>query len=83
MQEFLLDVWRTTETTILMVTHDVEEAVFLSQRIYVMSAHPGRISEEIVVPFPKERERHLMRDASFQHVCERIDDLLAGRVVCA
>ncbi len=82
MQEFLLDVWRTTNRTILMVTHDVEEAVFLAQRIYVLTAHPGRVAEEIVVPFPARRERHLMREVAFQQVCERIDDLLRekGRV---
>lgn len=83
MQTFLLEVWRTTQTTILMVTHDVEEAVFCSQRIYVMSAHPGRVAEEVVVPFPTVRDRHLMREASFQKVCERIDDLLSGRAACA
>ena len=77
MQEFLLNVWRETHKTILMVTHDVEEAVFLSQRIYVMSAHPGRIADEIIVPFPAVRHRHLMRERAFQDVCERIDGLLA------
>ncbi len=76
MREFLLDVWRQTKATILMVTHDVEEAVFLSQRIYVMSPHPGRIDEEVAVPFGEDRERHLLRDAEFQGLCERIDDLL-------
>jgi NitT/TauT family transport system ATP-binding protein len=49
MQEFLLDVWRETGMTILLVTHDVEEAVFLSGRIYVLSSHPGRVVEEIAV----------------------------------
>ena len=43
MQEFLVSVWRETGTTILMVTHDVEEAIYLSQRIYVLSSHPGRV----------------------------------------
>jgi NitT/TauT family transport system ATP-binding protein len=80
MQEFLLDVWRETSKTILMVTHDVEEAVFLSQRIYVMSAHPGRIVKEIVVPFDGVRERHLLRETSFQKICERVDGLLRDKV---
>lgn len=83
MREFLLQVWRETHATILMVTHDVEEAVFLSQRIYVMTPHPGRIAAEIAVPFGEEREHHLLREREFQVVCERIDDLLHGRVTCA
>lgn len=49
MQQFLLDLWDTTGTSILMITHDVREAVFLSQRIYVMTARPGTIKSEIVV----------------------------------
>ena len=47
LQDFLLAVWQRTGATILMVTHDVEEAVYLSSRIYVMAARPGRIAEEI------------------------------------
>ena len=51
MQDFLLTIWQRTGTTILMVTHDVEEAIYLSQRIYVMAARPGRMAAEILVPF--------------------------------
>jgi NitT/TauT family transport system ATP-binding protein len=65
MQDFLLSVWQRTGTTILMVTHDVEEALFLSQRIYVLSSHPGRIRREIAVPFPDERQRAIRRDERF------------------
>src|SRR4029079_1515210 len=78
MRDFLFEVWRETSATILMVTHDVAEAVFLSQRIYVMSPHPGRIAEEIAIPFGDDRERHLLRAPEFQAVCEHIDDLLHG-----
>ncbi len=59
-------VWRTTGTTILMVTHDVEEAVFLSQRIDVLSSHPGRVMEEVAVPFPADRTPSVLRDAAFR-----------------
>ncbi|MCI0637257.1 MAG: ABC transporter ATP-binding protein, partial [Actinobacteria bacterium] len=79
MQEFLLQVWRDTGATILMVTHDVEEAVFLSSRIYVMTPHPGRIADEVAVPFGPDRAHHLLREAAFQEVCERLDDLLHAR----
>lgn len=76
MQEFLLDVWRATGTTILLVTHDVEEAVFLSQRIYVLSSHPGRVMEEVAVPFPADRSPALLRDARFHAMTDDLRDLL-------
>jgi len=76
MQEFLLDVWRTTGTTILLVTHDVEEAVFLSQRIYVLSSHPGRVMEEVAVPFPADRTAAVLRDDRFHALTDDLRDLL-------
>ncbi len=56
MQMFLLELWEQTHTTILMITHDLEEAVFLAQRIYVMSAHPGEIKQEFHIPLPDHRD---------------------------
>ncbi|TWS18078.1 ABC transporter ATP-binding protein [Tsukamurella asaccharolytica] len=47
MQELILEIWERTSTTILFVTHDVDEALFLSQRILLMSAQPGRVTEDI------------------------------------
>jgi NitT/TauT family transport system ATP-binding protein len=76
MQEFLLDVWRTTGTTILLVTHDVEEAVFLSQRIYVLSSHPGRVMEEVAVPFGADRTPAVLRDPRFHALTDDLRDLL-------
>jgi NitT/TauT family transport system ATP-binding protein len=85
MQEFLLDVWRETGTTILLVTHDVEEAVFLSERIYVLSSHPGRVVEEIAVPFGRDRTRDVVRDARcyelVAHVRDRLHTWAAQAVV--
>ena len=54
MQEFLLELWETTKTTILMITHDVEEAIFLAQRIYVLSANPGTVIEELQIDLPEQ-----------------------------
>ena len=55
MQELLLEVWQTDRTTVLFITHDVEEAILLSDRIYVMTARPGQIKEEVVVDLPRPR----------------------------
>ena len=65
MQEFLLDLWNKTQITVLMITHDVEEAIFLSQRIYIMSAHPGRIREEIKIDLPSPRDLDLKLTGGF------------------
>lgn len=56
MQELLREAWLSTGTTLLFVTHDVEEALFLADRILIMSAKPGRIVEEIALPFGRERD---------------------------
>lgn len=56
MQELLLQVWNQSRTTILFVTHDIDEAIFLSDRVYVMTARPGTIKRE--VPIELERPRH-------------------------
>ena len=76
MQLFLLDLWQRTRCTILMITHDVEEAVFLAQRIYVMSARPGTIQEEIKVELPEDRTYDMKRDAPFLAYKNQIVDLL-------
>ncbi|MEB3826164.1 ABC transporter ATP-binding protein [Phormidium sp. CCY1219] len=65
MQQFLLQIWDQTGTSILMITHDVEEAVFLSQRIYMLTARPGTVQEEIILDLPKERSDYLRRSAKF------------------
>ena len=76
LQDFLLSVWRRTGATILMVTHDVEEAVYLSSRIYVMAARPGRIAEEVVVPFGDNRGPLVKRDPRFLDLRDELSDLL-------
>jgi len=59
LQEWLLGVWARFRTSILFITHDVEEAVFLSDRVLVMSPRPGRIALELAVPLPRPRARHM------------------------
>ena len=55
MQELLTTIWQTIRTTILFVTHDIDEALFLADRVLIMSARPGRIREELQVPFARPR----------------------------
>jgi ABC-type nitrate/sulfonate/bicarbonate transport system ATPase subunit len=66
MQELLLKIWEESSSTILFVTHDVDEAIYLGDRIYVMSARPGTIMEEIAVPFPHPREPAVKQRREFQ-----------------
>jgi len=56
MQEFLLRIWGETRKTMLFVTHNVDEAVFLSQRIIILSERPGRIAETIHIEMPYPRD---------------------------
>lgn len=55
MQELLLTVWQQLKPTIIFVTHDIDEAIFLANTIYVMSARPGRIQQKIEVPLARPR----------------------------
>lgn len=65
MQQVLLKVWDETASTILFVTHDVEEAVYLADRIFIMSAHPGTILEDVQVPFDRPRDLSLKQRNEF------------------
>lgn len=79
MQDFLLSLWKETGTTILMVTHDVEEALFLAQRIYVFSSHPGTVKREITVPF-KDRTTQIRREPLFLDLRDEVRELLLQEV---
>jgi NitT/TauT family transport system ATP-binding protein len=75
MQQFVLELWEKTRITVLTITHDVEEAIFLSQRIYVMSARPGQIKEEILVDLPAHRDLEIKLSPEFIEIKRR---LIAG-----
>jgi ABC-type nitrate/sulfonate/bicarbonate transport system ATPase subunit len=65
MREWLLEVWEADRKTILLVTHDVEEAVFLSDRVYVMSGRPGRMRATVDVPLRRPRAQELTTTPEF------------------
>ncbi len=65
MQELLLDVWQTLKTTVLFVTHDIDEAILLADRICVMTSRPGRITREIPVDLPRPRSIDTLTTAGF------------------
>ncbi len=79
MQEFIRTVWLRTGVTILMVTHDVPEAIYLSQRIYVMTPRPGRVATTIEVPFGSARGPGVKRDPRFLDLVDEIEELLQTR----
>lgn len=72
MQELLLKVWSEFKPTILFITHDVDEAIFLGDRVYVMSRRPGRLKEQFEVPFAKPRSIEILTDPQFVRLKDRI-----------
>jgi NitT/TauT family transport system ATP-binding protein len=68
MQQLLLRIWDETASTILFVTHDVEEAIYLADRIFVMSAHPGTIVEDVQVSFDRPRSLELKQRNEFHEL---------------
>jgi NitT/TauT family transport system ATP-binding protein len=75
MHEFMLDLWQRTNITIFMITHDVEEAVFLSNRIYALGARPGTVRKEISIKLP-HRTHAVKRHSIFHDYRDELMDLL-------
>ncbi len=79
MQRWLLEVWDELDRTVLFVTHDVDEAIFLADRVLVMSPRPGRIASEIAVPLERPRRLEALTSPPFMALKRRLLDLLYGQ----
>jgi ABC-type nitrate/sulfonate/bicarbonate transport system ATPase subunit len=76
MGELLLRVWEGAAKTVLFVTHDIEEALFLGDRVFVMTARPGRIREDIRVPLPRPRTPDMLTSEGFVGLKRRVMELI-------
>jgi len=77
MHQFILELWQRTNLTIFMITHDVEEAIFLSNRIYALGTRPGTVKKEISINLP-ERTHMVKRHSTFHDYRDELMDLLRG-----
>ena len=68
----MIGVWKRFETTILFVTHDVDEAVYLADKIVVMDKRPGRIKDVVEVPLERPRQRESREFLDFQDEVEKL-----------
>lgn len=71
-------IWAETQSTALLVTHGIDEAAFLADRVVVMHANPGRIAQVIDIGFERPRQPRLFSDPAFHSVCDTIASVLHG-----
>jgi len=76
MQTHLLDIWRNIDVTILFITHDLDEAIFLADRILVLKANPGGVQELIEVPVPRPRDYSQVNTPEFIATKARLEALI-------
>lgn len=76
MQDLLLHIWRTMETTILFITHDVDEALLIADRVFMMSARPGSITDSVVVGLERPRSLELEFSRDFVKLKEHIQRVI-------
>jgi NitT/TauT family transport system ATP-binding protein len=79
MQDLVLELWRTTEATVFFVTHSIEEAVYLGDRVYVFSSSPGTILREMTIPPPDRPPREMQREPAFVERVFELSNMLDGQ----
>lgn len=83
MQEILTNIWQQFRISVLFITHDIEESIFLSDRIYVMTARPGRIKAEIKVPLPRPRTPEMTDTSEFIELVHELKALIREESLAA
>ena len=84
MQELLLRVWERSRTTVMFVTHDIDEALFLADRIFIMTARPGRIKESLAVDFARPRNYEtIIFEQQYITLKQRILQVIRGETLQA
>ncbi|RKP48686.1 ABC transporter ATP-binding protein [Pararobbsia silviterrae] len=76
MQAHLLEIWKNIDITVFFITHDLDEAIFLADRILVLKAHPGEVQEIIEVPVPRPRHQAQITSAEFMATKARLEELI-------
>jgi NitT/TauT family transport system ATP-binding protein len=76
MQSYLLQIWRQVDVTIVFVTHDLDEAVYLADRVLVLGAHPGRVLEMVEVPVPRPRDPSQLESPLFAATRRHLSSLI-------
>jgi NitT/TauT family transport system ATP-binding protein len=79
MQAHLLEIWRKIDITIVFITHDLDEAIFLADRILVLKPHPGEVIELIEVPVPRPRNESQFNSDEFMATRKRVDELIHSK----
>jgi NitT/TauT family transport system ATP-binding protein len=83
MQELLLDIWERERKTVLFITHDIEEAIFLASRVVVMTARPGRIKADVTIDLPHPRQYTIKTSPEFSALKARLTEEIRTEVVLA
>jgi ABC-type nitrate/sulfonate/bicarbonate transport system ATPase subunit len=81
MQDFLLEIWDEQRKTVVLVTHDIDEAVYLADRTVIMTAHPGRIHEVIDVGLPRPRRYEMRSEAPFITLRDHVTQIVRSEAI--
>lgn len=83
MQELLLGIWEQAQKTVMFITHDIDEAIFMASRVVVMSARPGRIKAELPVDFPHPRAYTVKTSPEFMSLKARLTEEIRAEAMAA